>query len=148
MSTNEHSSPCIRRRTLGALGLTGAAAAALTGCGPDRGGIQNEQIDADTSGAVDLASIPENATSVVDFGGDRGYVAVVRGAGDDLKGYSGYCTHQGCALSAIDSGNLHCPCHDSEFTPADGAPTQGPAVEPLPEVKLAVADGKVTRVDA
>ncbi|CAM4025923.1 Rieske (2Fe-2S) protein [Helcobacillus massiliensis] len=149
MTDSPLSQPCLRRRTLGALGVTGAAAIAMTGCGPDRGKNPDKpsSVTSDASGQVSLDEIPENATTVVDFGGSRGYVAVVRGSGEDLTGYSGYCTHQGCALSPQDEV-LHCPCHGSTFELKDGTPEQGPAVEPLPTVKLTVTDGKVSRADA
>lgn len=136
--------PCVKRRDLGALGLTGAAALALAGCGPDRGGLKAKEVQVDDSGAVSLEGLPENQTTIVNFGGQKAFVAVVRGSGDDLHGFEAYCTHQGCALNP-EGPVLHCPCHDSTFDSQTGDVKGGPAEKPLTEVALKVADGKVTR---
>lgn len=136
--------PCIRRRDLGALGLTGAAALALAGCGPDRGGLKPSEVQADESGAVPLADLPEWSTTIVNFGGQRAFVAVVRGQGEELKGWEAYCTHQGCALTP-EGPVLNCPCHGSTFDSQSGDVKGGPAESPLIAVDLKLVDGMVTR---
>ena len=62
-------------------------------------------------------------------------------ADDDgtVVGHSAVCTHQ----SGILGGDGVCPKHGSVFDIVTGAVLQGPAVSPLPEVAVAVADGKV-----
>lgn len=136
--------PCIKRRDLGALGLSGAAALALAGCGPDKDGLQAKELQADSGGSVELSQIPEWSTAIVNFGGQRAFVAIVRGEGDEVHGWEAYCTHQGCALDP-QGPVLNCPCHGSTFDTESGAVKGGPAESPLIPVKLAVKDGKVTR---
>lgn len=135
---------CIRRRELAALGLTSAAALALVGCGPDRDGLKVKEVQADSSGSVELDKIEKNSTTIVDFGGQSAFVAVVRGDGDDLKGFSAYCTHQGCALEPH-GPVLNCPCHGSTFDAETGDVKGGPAEAPLAKIQLSVKNGKVTR---
>ncbi|MDO5661794.1 MAG: Rieske (2Fe-2S) protein [Brachybacterium sp.] len=134
---------CSRRRALGALGL-GAAGAGLAAC---------TNPDAETAGTNDplraegdeiaLSEIPENATSMVNFGGQQPFVAIIRGAGDDIRALSGYCTHQGCAVT-LDGEEFDCPCHGSRFDADTGEVLRGPADAPLPEVEIEI-DGDVIR---
>ncbi len=51
--------------------------------------------------------------------GEQPFVLLVRSAGDDLTAYSGYCTHNGCALAQKEA-ELDCPCHGSRFDAANG----------------------------
>ncbi len=61
--------------------------------------------------------------------------------------YEAVCTHQGCEVAyQLESGRLGCPCHGSVFNPAQGgAVVQGPAQEPLQEIKVDTKGGKVVR---
>ncbi len=76
-----------------------------------------------------------------------------------IAGFSRVCTHQGCLVNlntspaAIalatnyrgDEPALVCPCHLSVFLPTrQGQAVAGPAVLPLPRVRLDVVDGWVT----
>lgn len=75
-----------------------------------------------------------------------------------LTGFSRICTHQACTVSlnrdveAIalgfnyrsDTPALVCPCHLSVFSPTDaGRAVSGPAVLPLPRVRLELRGGQV-----
>lgn len=135
---------CVPRRDLAALSLAGAAAVALAGCGPDRGGLQPDEVQAGEAGTVSLAELPEHSTTIVNFGGQRAFVAVVRGEGDDLHGFEAYCTHQGCALTP-QGPVLHCPCHNSTFDAESGDVKGGPAETPLVPVALTLAGDQVSR---
>jgi len=71
-------------------------------------------------------------------------------AGDGAAGlvaYSAICTHLGCAVYAglNDDGHIACPCHASQFDPAENARVVGgPASRPLPSLPITVnADGVV-----
>jgi Rieske Fe-S protein len=55
-----------------------------------------------------------------------------------FKAFDAACTHQGCAVNEVADGTINCPCHGSKFAVADGAPTEGPAEQPLPERAVAV----------
>jgi len=61
--------------------------------------------------------------------------------------YEAVCTHKGCEVGyQLESGRLGCPCHGSVFNPAQGgAVVQGPAQEPLQEIKVDTKGGKVVR---
>jgi ubiquinol-cytochrome c reductase iron-sulfur subunit len=59
----------------------------------------------------------------------------------DYYAFSKICTHLGCPASEYDHQNQisMCPCHQSEFSIADGArPVFGPATRPLPQLPITV----------
>jgi len=65
-------------------------------------------------------------------------------AAQGVVAYSAVCTHTGCDGFAWtpEKQMYKCPCHDSEFDPADGAKvTGGPAPRRLPALPLKVVDG-------
>lgn len=86
------------------------------------------------------ADIPEGGGKVF---ADRGVVVTQPKAGE-FKAFSSKCTHQGCAVSSVSDGTIHCPCHDSRFDASTGAVAHGPATEPLPAKKITVAGGSIT----
>ena len=53
-----------------------------------------------------------------------GVVVVVQPTAGDFKAFSAVCTHQQCLVGAVTDGFIVCPCHDSHFAIADGAPTR------------------------
>jgi thiosulfate dehydrogenase [quinone] large subunit len=56
--------------------------------------------------------------------------------------YDAACPHQGCPVSYFSSQDLLvCPCHGSQFNPADGALEVGPAVTGLTSYVVNVVDG-------
>lgn len=60
--------------------------------------------------------------------------------------YSGVCTHTGCDVTDFDeeARRFQCPCHDSQFDPADGARVVGgPAPRPLPSLPLRLDAGRL-----
>jgi len=74
-------------------------------------------------------------------------VRLAEGA-EGLIAYSAICTHLGCVVYADlnQDGHIACPCHNSQFDPADEASVVGgPADRALPSVPVSVsADGVVT----
>jgi arsenite oxidase small subunit len=85
----------------------------------------------------------------------------VSGAGVHLAGFSRICTHQGCTVSLnrdleaiafgfnyrTDTPELVCPCHLSVFSPSmAGRAVSGPAVDPLPRVRLTIDRSTVLAV--
>ncbi len=58
--------------------------------------------------------------------------------------YDQQCTHLLCpVVPKVDSGRLHCPCHDGWFDLATGQVLAGPPQRPLARVVLEVRDGTV-----
>lgn len=87
-----------------------------------------------------LADVPDGGGLVL---GDE-HVVLTR-SGDEVRGFSATCTHQGCTVDRVADGRIGCPCHGSVFDAATGAVLQGPATDPLPPVAVSVVDGAVTR---
>lgn len=137
--------PCLsRRRALGALSLGATGPFALSACGaPEDEGFGDAEAVQATDGAVPLSDLPENATTIVNFGGQRPFVVVVRGEGKDIHAMSAYCTHHGCAV-ALKGDELDCPCHGSVFDATTGDVLRPPAPEPLPAVTVKI-DGDMLR---
>jgi rieske iron-sulfur protein len=77
-------------------------------------------------------------------------VALVKLTADPtgLVAFSAICTHLGCTVLDTLTGDqlIICPCHGSEFNPAQGAAVvRGPAGRPLPSLPITIAsDGAVT----
>ena len=67
-------------------------------------------------------------------------------AADGVVAYSGVCTHTGCDVTDWfpDVRHFKCPCHESEFDPADAARVvNGPAPWQLAALPLKIVDGKL-----
>jgi rieske iron-sulfur protein len=67
-------------------------------------------------------------------------------AADGVVAYSGVCTHTGCDVTDWygDVLRFKCPCHESEFDPADSARVVGgPAPLPLAALPLEIVDGRL-----
>lgn len=65
-------------------------------------------------------------------------------AADGIVAYSGVCSHTGCDVSdwIAKTRMFHCPCHDSEYDPADAARVNfGPAPRRLAALPLKIVDG-------
>lgn len=104
------------------------------GAGPEGGGA---------AGAEPLAStgdIPEGGGKVF---ADREVVVTQPTAGE-FKAFSATCTHQGCAVGSVADGVINCPCHNSNFSIADGSVRSGPATKPLPAVGITVSGDSIT----
>lgn len=67
-------------------------------------------------------------------------------AADGIVAYSGICSHTGCDVAEwLERTQMFlCPCHDSEFDPADAARVDfGPAPRRLAALPLKVIDGEL-----
>ncbi len=96
-----------------------------------------------SGGGTQLAStadIPEGGGKV--FADQK--VVVVQPSAGEFKAYSATCTHQGCAVKSVSDGLINCPCHNSNFSVADGSVSSGPATKPLPEVRITVDGDSIT----
>lgn len=63
----------------------------------------------------------------------------------DFKAFTAVCTHQQCLVGTISKGIIHCPCHGSGYSIADGSVVEGPAPLPLAPITITVKDGKISR---
>ena len=137
--------PCLSRRHALLIPATAAGLGGLAACAPEDQGFGTAEPLRGTDDTIPLSEIPEQASTLVNFGGQEPFVLLVRGTGEDVVGYSGYCTHNGCALRQ-EEAELDCPCHGSRFDAATGDVLAGPATRQLPSVEVAVEGDVVRRV--
>jgi Rieske Fe-S protein len=72
-------------------------------------------------------------------------VVITKDAAGTIHAFSATCTHQGCTLSSVSAGAIHCPCHGSTFDTGTGAVLRGPATRPLPAVDVTVQGDQIVR---
>jgi Rieske Fe-S protein len=115
------------------------------------------KIDALPVGGPSVTAMPQDAASGTVRDGSRlNQILLVRldparlqddtqaRSAQGVVAYSAVCTHAGCDGFAwtAEKQMYKCPCHDSEFDPADAAKvTGGPATRRLPALPLKIADG-------
>ncbi|MCQ9134847.1 Rieske (2Fe-2S) protein [Streptomyces hilarionis] len=121
----------------GAAGSAGGTAAASTGGTSGTSGGDNGAAGA---ALTKTADIPEGGGKV--FGSEK--VVVTQPTAGTYKAFSAVCTHAGCAVKSISDGVINCPCHNSNFSIADGSVKSGPARKPLPEVPIKVSGDSIT----
>ncbi|MCG5215073.1 Rieske (2Fe-2S) protein [Streptosporangium sp. KLBMP 9127] len=143
--------PTTTRRAM-VLGAGGAGlAAVLTACsgyGEPSGAVVDDkatgepQPSAPEETAGDDGSAGFAKTSDIPEGGGKIFesekVVVTQPSAGEFKAFSTTCTHQGCPVKSVSNGTINCPCHGSKFKIADGSVDNGPATDPLPEVKISV----------
>src|SRR6266516_6572804 len=134
------------RRTV--LASAGAASVAVTlaGCGSDDKtgtGGGGTGTGGGGSGGGTSAAPASIKTGEVPVGGGKVFqdqkVVVTQPAAGQFKAFTAVCTHQGCLVSDVSNGTIHCPCHGSAFSAADGSVKNGPAASPLTEKTVTVS---------
>ena len=91
-------------------------------------------------------AVPVNQILLVRVEPERMSEATGLRAAGGIVAYSAVCTHTGCDITDWDdeARRFQCPCHDSQFDPADGARVVGgPAPRPLPSLPLTLEEGKL-----
>jgi cytochrome b6-f complex iron-sulfur subunit len=96
--------------------------------------------------AGSLNDLPVGTGEVVAMGSSP--VIVVRtddsSANSGVKAFSAVCTHLGCIVEYDSTSNqIHCPCHDGRFNPANGAVVSGPPPQALPPVNVALEGDQI-----
>ncbi|MCG7210942.1 Rieske (2Fe-2S) protein [Streptomyces arenae] len=132
--------PSASRRTV----LRGTAAAPVAGlglaaCSAPAGGAS---ADATPTALVDLGAENEVAKGAAKLYRDHN-VVVSRSGDGALKAYSTICTHAGCPINKLQGTTLVCPCHGSEFDALTGKVVRSPATEPLNELPVKAANGRI-----
>jgi Rieske Fe-S protein len=147
---------------LGAVvGLGVAGSSVLTACGGSQqqgggqqGNSKQKSQPSTTSPSVakgdpivQAAFIPPGMAFAFDLAENGDPALLVHLQNDTWAAYSAKCTHLGCEVSyQLDTRRLGCPCHGSQFNPAQGgAVVHGPAKKPLKEIKVRVEGGNVVR---
>ena len=142
-----------RRTLVTGIAAGGLALPLLAACGSGGGGDGTGSSDTSgdpggggssaggTSGAL-------TATTAIPVGGgkifDKQKVVVTQPDQGEFKAFSAVCTHMGCLVTQVSDGLIHCPCHGSEYSIADGSVKGGPAPRSLPAEKITVANGEIT----
>lgn len=160
-----------RRTVLRAAGVGGAGvagAAALAACGgsstpPITGGAASSTTAASATSSTasssstatgsetssgSSAAAPSGTpvkTADVPVGGGvinaQALFVVTQPSAGQFKAFSATCTHQGCAVTRVENGQIVCPCHMSHFDISTGAPSaDSQAKSPLP-AKTATVSG-------
>ncbi|WP_217544301.1 Rieske (2Fe-2S) protein [Streptomyces sp. GbtcB6] len=128
-----------RRTVLRGVAVTSVAGLGTAACQAPGGAASAE--------ATPTAPVDLGAESEVAKGGARLYrehnVVVSRSADGGLKAYSTICTHAGCPINKLQGTTLVCPCHGSEFDALTGKVVRSPATEPLNELPVKSADGRI-----
>jgi nitrite reductase/ring-hydroxylating ferredoxin subunit len=87
------------------------------------------------------AELPLGEAKTVKFGR---YPAIIINLADGLKAYSAVCTHFACIVKwDAASETLKCPCHEGDFSVADGSVISGPPPAPLMVLDTEVVDGQI-----
>ena len=134
-----------RRQVLLTGGVVVAAAAVTAACGSSTSGSGAASSGAGSgsgggSATVKAADVPVGGGVIL---ADKKVVVTQPTAGQ-YKAFSAVCTHQGCAVASVANGVIVCPCHNSEFSAADGSVKGGPASSPLPSVAVTVSGDTIT----
>lgn len=144
----------LSRRSLLAAGAVGVPAVALVACSqaksparaPDAAGSGSPTgstagSSGGSAGALAKLSDIKVGEAISATGPDGGDIIITRPTASTVAAYSAICTHQGCTVRP-NGAELDCPCHGSVFD-LKGAVLQGPAMQPLPAVKVAISGDDV-----
>jgi Rieske Fe-S protein len=154
----------LTRRTVLTLGSVGAvgSALALAGCAADDPSNTGSPTTTTPSPTIteDPSADPTAAPDAPPVGGDIAALADVPVGGSidatingqpaliaqptagQVVAFSAICTHQQCVVAAA-AAEFHCPCHGSMFDASTGDVIQGPALEPLAAIPVAVSGDRI-----
>jgi Rieske Fe-S protein len=147
--TGTQSAARMTRRTVVAAAGAAGLGAALVACGGSSGSADGADSGAgsDTQKSGGSGEVLAKTSDIPEGGGkifaDQ-KVVVTQPKANEFKAFSAVCTHQGCTVSSISDGIIHCPCHGSEYSIVDGSVKGGPAPRPLPAEKIQVKGGSIS----
>lgn len=98
--------------------------------------------DAPPAGAdiAALADVPVGGSIDTTINGE--WALIAQPTAGQVVAFSAVCTHQKCRVAAA-GAEFHCPCHGSMFDAASGDVIEGPALEPLAPIAVAVAGDRI-----
>jgi nitrite reductase/ring-hydroxylating ferredoxin subunit len=145
MSAPAHQPFLDRRRALAGAATVGIGVPLLAACSGDDG---STAVDPGSSGGGSSDGGSLTATSDIEVGGGTIFndqqVVVTQPTKGEFKCFTAVCTHQGCIVSSVSGGDIHCECHGSAFSIEDGSVVNGPATQPLAEQQITVKGGEIT----
>ncbi|MDN5569908.1 MAG: Rieske (2Fe-2S) protein [Propionibacteriaceae bacterium] len=118
-----------RRSLFTSAGLAALAVgtSSLAGCASGSRSPSGNAPQATTTLEIEASSIPVGGGRILD---NANYVITQPTAGE-FRAFNKMCTHQGCPVSSVEDGQIHCRCHGAAFSIEDGSVTNPPATEPL-----------------
>lgn len=122
-----------RRQAIGVVATTGAGLT-ICACSSDQTAADPSTTAADPSKPVRIpvADVPEGGGIV------RDGVVVTQPTAGEFDAFDAICPHQGCTVDEVTAQAITCPCHGSQFDPATGEMTRGPATTGLTPRKATV----------
>ncbi|MGI9824106.1 ubiquinol-cytochrome c reductase iron-sulfur subunit [Agromyces sp. Marseille-Q5079] len=87
-----------------------------------------------------LADVPVGGSIDAEIAGEPALIA--QPTAGQVVAFSAICTHQGCVVAAA-GAEFDCPCHGSKYDAATGAVLNGPAIDPLSPISVAVSGDRI-----
>ena len=97
-----------------------------------------------TQPVASVDELPVGGAKTFQYPVDSSPRLLIRTGPTEFVAYDQQCTHLMCpVVPHVESGRLHCPCHEGWFDLHTGQPLAGPPRRALPRVHLEVYDGTV-----
>lgn len=155
----------LTRRTMLTLGSVGAVggALALAGCAPGAPEdsatpsatrtptpTPTDEPAAEPTAAPDAPPVGDDIAALADVPVGGSIDATIKGqpalvaqpTAGQVVAFSAICTHQQCVVAAA-GAEFDCPCHGSRYDAATGDVLNGPALEPLSAIPVAVSGDRI-----
>lgn len=147
-----------RRQAIAGAAVVGVGVPLLAACGGDDADPAGSSTASDTASAGSSdsgggaggnggASDALAQTADIEVGGavflEEPSVVITQPTAGDFHAFDRACTHQGCPVTDLVDGNIHCACHNSMFSATDGSVIEGPAQGALETVAIKVEGGAI-----
>ena len=129
------------RRGVMRVSIVGALAVAAAVLGRLKANTTKQNASGNGASKTQLAKLVDFPIgSVANFSLASGEPAILFRTKTGVFAYSAICTHQGCTVAySTGTKTLICPCHSTQYDPfASAKVLVGPAVTPLPSIKVAI----------
>lgn len=106
--------------------------------------LQERQAVAPPQMIAHVDEVPVGGSLIFKYPANSPARLLVRVDEETFVAYEQQCTHLTCpVIPAVETMELHCPCHHGVFDLLTGRPLQGPPQRPLARVLLEIRDGNV-----